>query len=52
MPDGVDLTWVWGIALISLAVGIGLGVGIAYLAMGSCRRARELATKLEALQRE
>ena len=50
MPDGVYLTWVWGIALISL--GVGIGVGIAYLAMGSCRRARELATKLEALQKE
>ncbi len=52
MPGGVDMTWVWVVALISLAVGIGLGIGIAYLALGSCRRARELKIKLDALQKE
>ncbi len=52
MPSGVDLTWVWVIGLISLAVGIGLGAGVAYLALGSFRRARELKTKLDALQQE
>ncbi len=52
MPSGDDLTWVWVVGLISLAIGVGLGAGIAYLALGSFRRARELKSKLDALQQE
>ena len=52
MSGGVELTWVWAIPLISFVVGIGLGIGIAYLALGSCRRSRELKAKLDALQKE
>jgi uncharacterized membrane-anchored protein YhcB (DUF1043 family) len=52
MGGSFDVSWVWGIGLISFACGIAFGLGISFLVRGDRRRVRELEREFTDLQRE
>ena len=52
MGGSFDVSWVWGIGLISFASGIALGLGISLLVRGDRRRVRELESEFNNLQQE